>query len=194
MGRWLEVLYDILFEPRQAFAALREEPNLTAGVIAWCSSTIFPLWALYFGIGQEWKPFYLVFAVLQCMGGAVIWFAGTGLMHLCAELSGAQGSARTLLAALGFAQLPRLFLVPLWVLAAVLPGGAATAVMGLASMAIALWSLVLAVMALSRTYQLSIGRAAFLWLVPLGVLGLAMVLLVVMVSSLSLPWPVRSLL
>jgi hypothetical protein len=65
-----------------------------------------------------------LFAVAVCLRFAM-WFVGAAVLQLIAEFFGGRGSGLGLFAAIGFAHLPLIFMVPLAVAAMLLPSGAA---------------------------------------------------------------------
>lgn len=158
---------------------------------AFLLSTLIPAVAGYYpaqaaGIGK----FYPVILLLQLFGGLFFWFVSSAVLHLIAEFYGGRGSAAGLFAATGFAQLPRILIAPLVVLAMLLPAGAMPLFLGLGILGIMVWVLVLEVSAVKGAHELSGAKAVLVVLTPLLTLLAAFVALVTLIGTAFLPaWP-----
>ncbi|MEN6414839.1 MAG: Yip1 family protein [Veillonellales bacterium] len=168
MGMFFETLYDVLFHPSRAMREIAADKKLGQSLAAFLLSVIIPLWAVYFGFkaaGMEKAIHVLI--LLQVIGSLLLWFVGAALWHLIAEILGGRGTAVGLLAALGFANIPRIFIVPLWVLAALMPQGIRPLLMTVTGLAIAIWILALDVEAIRGAHVVSGSKAVLILLTPL---------------------------
>lgn len=182
MGMFFETLYDVLFQPRTAMRQIAEAKKTGQALAVVILSGIIPIWAVYFGLKSAgMHQAFGVLVVLQLVGSLAMWVLGAALWHLIAELFGGKGTAVGLLGALGFAHLPRIFIVPLWVLAALLPAGIRPLIMGLTGLAIAIWVLYLDVTALKEAHSLSGTKAVLVFLAPpLAILAVVLAVMVFM--------------
>lgn len=167
MGALFENLYDVLFHPRNAMRQIATDKRAGQALVVVLLSSIIPIWAVYFGLKTAGMhhAFGGLLAV-QIFGSLAVWFFGAALWHIIAELFGGKGTAVGLLSALGFAHLPRIFIVPLWVIAALLPDGLRPIAMGLTGLIILVWLLYLDVTALQEAHDLSAAKAVLVFLTP----------------------------
>lgn len=171
MGTFFETLYDVLFQPRVAMRQIAAEKKIGQAVIVVLFSIIIPMWAFYFGLKSSGiENAFVFFAAIQLVGTILMWIVGSALWHLIAEFFGGEGTALGLLCGLGYAHLPRVFIVPLWVLAALLPAGGRTFTMGLTGLAIAVWLLYLDITALKEAHNITTAKAVLVFLAPVLVL------------------------
>ncbi len=187
----MDNLYDALFHPNHAMAEIAEKKLIGQSVAVVVLSVLIPLWALYLGLRTA--GMYHVFslaALVQVLGSLAMWVVGSALWHLIAEFFGGRGSAVGLFAALGFAQLPRIFIVPFWVLAALLPAGAGAAVMAVSALAVGAWTLYLDVAALRGAHGLSVSRAVLVFLTPVLAIAAAIIAGAVFAGAalMRIPW------
>lgn len=167
MGALFETLYDVLFQPRTAMRQIAADRKLGQALAVVLLSVIIPVWAVYFGLKTAgMQHAFGVLVILQLVGSVAVWIMGAGLWHLIAEMAGGKGTAVGLLSALGFAHLPRIFIVPLWVAAALMPTGGRPFIMGLTGLIIAGWVLYLDVTALKEAHDLSAAKAILVLLAP----------------------------
>jgi len=191
---FLELVYSILFEPVKAMESVARRPpvgyaflvitiigalGVAAGFLT--VSRVFPAGLPGAGLDQflpavrALAPVGVIFALLW---GYIKWFVYSAVVHLAAELLGGRGSARGVFAATGLAGLPSIFMVPVDLLAC-RPGAgklALTVLVGLAGLAVVMWSAVLLVIGLRQVHGLNTARSVlavfspFLAVVALGVL------------------------
>lgn len=194
MSDFLELVYLVLFRPREALRRLRE------GVPWWWAVAVF--YGVYFfgqtlnlAAGPAWPetlplPLGLDSAALArflfLLGiplALVFWFLEAAVWHLLAQFFGGQGRGTTLFLALGFTNLPLLL------------GQGAGALLGLSGQnfwptllvgASAVWVFVLQVMAVKEMHGLSAGRALTVVLLPFAAL------LILTLMSLALLGPFTS--
>ena len=117
-----------------------------------------------------------VMIVLKILGSIAMWIIGAAIWHLIAEFFGGRGTAVGLFAALGFAHAPRMFIVPLWALIAVMPESSRTLLMTISVLAVMLWSLSLDLVAIKEVHQLSGAKAVLVMITPLLVVGVLCVI------------------
>lgn len=177
MGSLVEILYDILFQPAIGMKTIAERKNVGQAVVVFLLSILIPIWALYFGLKTTGMSAMIhVMIVLKIFGSIVMWIVGSAIWHLIAEFFGGQGTAVGLFTALGFAHAPRMFIVPLWALIAVMPASSKTMLMAISVLAVMLWSLSLDVVAIKEVHQLPTSKAVLVIITPLLVVGILCVI------------------
>ena len=103
-----------------------------------------------------------------------------GVSFGAARLLGAKGSFSSLLSLLALANVPSLFMAPL-VLVSFLPGIAGSVLYGLGSFVLSIWVMVLVIIAVRETFQVSTVRALFICYLPI----LLLVILIALVAGLA---------
>lgn len=186
----LEDIYDVLFQPRLALGRIANQAKLSSALVVFLVCVFVPMWAIYLGMQVTGSPTSVGFImVAQAIGSVAVWLIGTAVWHLCAELLGGRGSAVGLLAALGFAHFPRIFIVPLWVLATWLPAAVAPLFLGGTGAVIALWTISLEVLAISGAYEISRTKAVLVLLTPVLFMIASVLILVFMAGATLIQWP-----
>ena len=182
MGNLLEILYDVLFEPAIGMKNIAERKNVGQALIVFSLSVLLPILALYFGLkANGMSSMISVMIVFKILGSIVLWIFGAAIWHLIAEFFGGQGTAVGLFTALGFAHAPRIFIVPLWAIIAVMPASSKPLLMTISVLLIMLWSLSLDVVAIKEVYQLSTSKAVLVVITPmlaitiLGIIGVTFI-------------------
>ncbi len=190
---FLEIVYGVLFEPAKTMAAMAPKPPLAQAFLAvtllslagsaMLSLTLYRLaggfWgpALKYGADAFWRAFLPAGMILGLFWGYVKWAAWGAFLHLAAELLGGRGTARGVLAAVGFAAIPSLFLVPIQLLASRIENShAAAVILFLAGLTVTIWTVTLLAIALRELHGISVLRALLAVFSPL----LAVFVLVVM--------------
>jgi hypothetical protein len=164
---FLEMMYDVLFRPAEAMREIGGGGKLKQSLAAFLLSLFVPLWIMHVGLAAAGMAGFIpVLVAIQTAGSVVVWFTGAALLALTAEVFGGRGSAAGLFAAMGFAQIPRLFLVPLWVFAVLLPYGIRPLALAGTAFLIFIWTLYLDVLALKGTYHISGSKAILVMLFP----------------------------
>lgn len=190
MGTILDDIYDVLFHPRTALGRIAAERKVAAALIVFLASVFIPMWAINLGLQAAGSTGSLsLIMVFQAFVSLLAWLAGTAVWHLCAELLGGRGSAVSLLTAFGFAHFPRIFIVPLWVLATLLPDPVVPFFMVLTGLAVALWTLYLEVLAISVVHEISRAKAVLVFLTPLLVLIASAVIITFFAGAALIQWP-----
>lgn len=189
MGQLLEILYDVLFYPAQAMRQVVDKELTRQGLLVFLLSVLLPSLALWLGLRDSVMGMAASALSMFHIGGSMLlWFTGTAILHLIAEFYGGQGRAKGLFAALGFAQLPRILIIPLWVLAALLPEAIRPLFMGLSAAGVLLWILALHVSALQAAYTFGKAKAVLVLTTPLLAFVLFVLLVVTAVSVQVMPW------
>jgi len=184
MDSLFETLYDILFQPIIGMRNMAKGKNVGQALVAFSLSILIPILALYFGLkATGMSTMIQVMIVLKIFGSVVLWVMGAAIWHLIAEFFGGQGSARGLFTALGFAHVPRIFIVPLWALITFFPENSKTLLMTIGVLVVMLWSLFLDVVAIKEVYQLSTPQAVLVFITPLLVMGILCVICFTLIGS-----------
>lgn len=179
-----ETLYDVLFQPQAGMRSIAERKNAGQAAVVFLLSILFPIWALYFGLkAAGMLPMIHMMIVLKVFGSMVMWIMGAAIWHLIAEFFGGRGTAIGLFAALGFVHIPRIFIVPLWALTAVMPDGSKTVLMAVAVLAVMFWSLYLDVVAIKEVHQLSAAKSVLVLIMPWLFLGLLCTVVFTLIGS-----------
>lgn len=188
MGPFLETLYDVLFSPGAAMRRIAERRPLGQALAAFFISVLIPAGAVYFALqamGYAKAAGFVVAA--HTAARLVVWFVGSAVLSLIAELYGGRGTAVGLFTAMGFAHLPGIFLVPLSVAAMLLPAGLAGIVFAVGALALLLWALALVAAAIAGAHGLGMAKAVLVLVTPLLTLGAAGVALALFVGAAL--WP-----
>lgn len=177
MGSLFEILYDILFQPAIGMKIIAEQKNVGQAVVVFTLSVMMPIGALCFGLMTTGMSTMVnMMIIFKILGSLVIWIIGAAIWHLVAEFFGGKGTAVGLLAALGFAHAPRIFIVPLWALIAVMPPSNKTLLMTMSVLVVMLWSLFLDLVAIKEIHQLSMSKAVLVLVTPLLFVGILCVI------------------
>lgn len=171
MGNFLETIYDVLFKPRSAMQYIAEKKLTGQALVIFTIGMLVPVWALYTGVPTAaGVSAFSIFFGLNCIGSFICWVLGAAVLNLAAEFAGGRGTAMGLFAALGFAHLPRIAVMPLWVIAALLPAGLRGVAIGVTGLIAVGWTLTLHVAAIRGAHGLSAAKAILVLLAPLLVL------------------------
>ena len=184
MGSLFETIYDVLFQPQVGMRSIAERKNVGQAFVAFLLSVLLPIWALYFGLKAAGMSTMISMMIgFKIVGSVIMWTMGAAIWHLIAEFFGGQGTARGLFAALGFAHIPRIFIVPLWALTAVMPDSSKAVVMVVAVIAITLWSFYLDAVAIKEVHQLPVEKAVLVMILPWLFLGLLVTIVFTFIGS-----------
>ncbi|HEY3375762.1 MAG TPA: Yip1 family protein [Candidatus Aquicultor sp.] len=105
-----------------------------------------------------------------------------GFYHVIASMLKGKGDVLGLLAAIGFASIPQVFFVPFSLLDLI--GSTIIGVItSLIQLALAIWVIVLNIIAIRETYRFSTGRAAITFLAPVIILIIVAIILVVFIVA-----------
>ena len=190
MGTIWDILYDVVFAPSSAMKKIAEAKNAGQAVFVALVSILVPIIAFSFSIKEmSMATMIHIMIGIKIVASFFIWLIGAAIWHLVAEFLGGKGTAIGLFAALGFAHLPRIFIVPLWALIAVMPEGSKTIFMVIAVLLILCWSLTLDVTAIKEVHQLSTAKASIVLMMPMLVMGLLCLITFVLISSSLIQMP-----
>lgn len=184
MGCLWDILYDVVFQPRVAMRNIAAQKNIGQALLVTLASLLIPIWAFYFEIRDTSMAtmMYMMIGV-KIVGSIFMWVIGAAVWNLIAELFGGKGSAAGLFAALGFAHIPRMFIIPLWALIAVLPASGKTGLMTLAVLIILCWSLSLDVVAIKEVHQLSTAKTVIVMIMPMLIVGAFLLIGCIFISN-----------
>jgi len=204
---FLELVYGVLFEPGKTMKKVAARPplGLTALVVTIISliGAVMGLLTVSKVLNQSLHAMAMeqflpglramapLGAVFGLLWGYVKWFGHSAIIHLAAELLGGRGSARGVFAAVGLAWLPAIFMIPIQFLNYWLGTGklAVTILVGLAGLAVGIWSIILMVIGLREVHGLSTGRSVLVVFSPilaLLMLGILMIITLVAIAA-SMP-------
>ena len=179
-----DILYDLVFEPRNAMRAIAEQKNAGQAVVIALISIVIPILAVSFGLKDKSLAAVVpVMIGIKIVASLLVWMIGAALWSLIAEFFGGKGTAIGLFAGLGFAHLPRIFIVPLWALSALMPESSQTLLMVISVLLILFWSVNLDVIAIKEIHQLSTAKAILVMMMPMLMLGLLCFIAFVFISS-----------
>lgn len=190
MGEFLERLYDVLFHPAAAMRQIAAGAKVGQAIAAFLLSVLIPACAMYFGFKSAaittWGNIILV---VQVVGSLLVWWLGAAFLHLIAELFGGQGRAAGLLACMGFSYIPRIFIVPFWVIASMLPEGIRSIILALSVILVSMWTLSLHVVAIREAHGLTTAKSILVLLSPLLLLlGCIAGMCILVGSAIKLPF------
>lgn len=184
---WSEILYGVLFEPRATLRRLAEERPLAHALFTFLIITIFNL-VIYRGVifQQQFalddiRTFLWLYQILGALFSICMLFVMAGLFSLLSELLFNKINAAGLLVCLSFASLPGVLGPALYYSSSIvgLPW------LGIAcSIVVGVWILVLQILSLAESLDISIGQAIALFILP-GLLILVGLVVIVLIFSLS---------
>lgn len=190
MGSLFENLYDVLFEPKVGMKNMAAEKNVGQALGVFLCSMIIPIWALYFGFKAAGLSTMIhMMMMLKVIGSLIIWIMGAAIWHLVAELFGGRGTAVGLFVTLGFAHIPRIFMVPLWAIITVMPASSKNVLLFLSVLLLLFWSFYLDIVAIREVHQLSTAKSVLVMLTPMLVMGILCAMAVVFIGSAMINMP-----
>ena len=164
MSNFLDNFYGVLFNPRETFDRLKNEPPLAQGfVIVFLVSILIPLMDFSMTSGAN-----LISLLLQIMSSAFWGFASwlffAAFLEIIAGVFQKGGRIKIFLCLSAFALLPWFFIAPAGLFKT---GGAFVKVIGiLLGYAVWLWTVLLTAYAVMKTYEITTARLITLLLVP----------------------------
>ncbi len=192
MGDFLENLYDILFQPLQGMKSIAARRLTGQAVVALLLSVLIPAWPIYFFLKEINMPILIhLIIIVQILGSFILWFVGVAILHLIAEMAGGRGTAAGLLAAMGFSHVPRIFLVPGWVVTILMPAGIRPLLFAVLGIMTAVWTLGLAMVAIRANYDFSPSKAIVVLITPLLALIAAFLVIAILLGAALIPFPCR---
>jgi hypothetical protein len=189
-GRFLETLYDVLFQPQTAMRRLAAARPVRQALVTFLLSALVPALGMYVDVRtMGLANIILIIVPLQILGSVLLWFISAAVLHLLAELSGGHGSAVGLFTTLGFAHLPRIFITPLWVLASLLPDSIRLVFFAIFFTGVIVWTLTLDVWAIRGTYNCGSAKAVAILAAPLLTLLVGISLAATYIRAVLRSWP-----
>jgi len=164
MSSILEILYDMLARPKEAFQVIASYGKLSKAFQIVLFSTVLSSLAAYANVFEGSFKGAMLLAQIVC--SILMWGISVAVWHLLAELLGGRGSVKTLLTAIGFTYFLQLLIVPIYLIASFLPAVGFLLIM-IATLVFAVWSIVLGILAICEVYQLSGGKATLVYFLPL---------------------------
>ena len=179
-----EMIYGVLFSPVQAMTQVAEARPVGTALLLKIGLYVF---SLVIGLLVQAPAFELrdlppgvpselagvmrdilpaMVTVMSIMGGVfslIVWFILASVYRVLGELMGMPGDGRAMLATIGFASLPEVFLPPVQLIARLLNLGFLS---GIAGLGLWIWSVVLTVLGIRAAIKTSTGRALGIYLVP----------------------------
>ena len=201
MADLLENIFGTLFSPASTFRRMSEERTAvtTAAIVVLiaciCSgagglltqSAFMSLFAELPGF-EEMTFSPIASMTISVVVGFILWVVITGILHVVAKILGGTGAFTEMLVLMGFAMLPNIFQAPIGLIALFYGGltGAFIAI-GLGGI-LAIWVLILDVLAIREAHKFSTGRAIATLVLPFVVLMvLVFVLIIVAIFLISMP-------
>lgn len=182
MAELLERIYGILFQPVVTLRDIGRKQPLGQAVLVLSTAAIFTTWTGYFTLWSN--RMFIAAAITSTL---LLWFAGSAIVHLVAELLGGNGQAKGLLAANGYIQVLRIFSVPLLVVVSFLPEAFQTELVLLGGTSILVWEIMLSVIAIRENYGLAIGRAFLALLAPYATAVMCLIIPVLVLVKIFMP-------
>lgn len=186
MGSFLETIYDVLFKPKTAMEYIAQKKLTGQALVMFTIGMLVPVWAVFTGLkGTPGVPILGGMFAAHFIGSLLFWIFGASVLSFIAELAGGRGTAVGLFAALGFSHLPRVAVIPLGVIAALLPDGLSGIAFGAIGLLVVIWTLALTVAAIRGAHGLSGAMAILVLLAPmLAMIGTIIAVVVFLGSAL----------
>ena len=207
MADLLENIFGTLFSPASTFRRMSEERTsvITAAIVVLiaciCSgagsiltqSAFMSMFAEFPGFEPVGSVFEeMMFSptasiILSVVGGFIGWVVIAGILHVVAKILGGKGAFTEMLVLMGFAMLPNIFQAPIGLIA-IFSGGLTGALIAIGLGGIlAIWVLILYVLAIREAHKFSTGRAIATLVLPFVVLMvLAFILIIVGIFLISM--------
>ena len=201
MADLLENIFGTLFSPASTFRRMSEErTSVTIAAIVVliaciCSgagsiltqSAFMSLFAEFPGF-EEMVFSPIASMTMSVVGGFIGWVVIAGILHVVAKILGGKGAFTEMLVLMGFAMLPNIFQAPIGLIA-IFSGGLAGAFIAIGLVGIlAIWVLILDVLAIREAHRFSTGRAIATLVLPFVVLMvLVFILIIVGIFLISMP-------
>ncbi len=135
------VIYDVLFQPCEAFRAIAITAPWGLALSAFILSTVLPSLVIWTRLDETMLSHIMGLLLFgEIIGSVIGWVLSTGVYHLAAEFAGGQGRMLALFSALGLAHLPHLAILPFFVLAGLLSGSLQTLWLAGAAVVVLSWT------------------------------------------------------
>ena len=190
MSTLSENLYDVLFQPHAGMKNMAEEKNVGQALSVFFLSTLLPVWTVSLSLKTDGLSMMIEgMILLKLVAGLMIWIIGTAILHLAAEFFGGRGTAVGLFTALGFAHIPRIFIVPVWAVITVMPPGSKTMLLSAAVLMVVCWSLYLDAVAIGEVHQLSMAKSVLVLITPILFIGILCITALIFMGSAMIHMP-----
>ena len=200
MADLLENIFGTLFSPASTFGRMLEERTsvtiaaivvLIACICSGAGSILTQ--SAFMSLFAEFPGFEeMVFSPIASMTMSVVvgfigWVVIAGIFHVVAKILGGKGAFTEMLVLMGFAMLPNIFQAPIGLIA-IFSGGLTGALIAIGLGGIlAIWILILDVLAIREAHKFSTGRAIATLVLPFVVLMvLAFILIIVGIFLISM--------
>ena len=200
MADLLENIFGTLFSPASTFRRMLEErTSVTIAAIVVliaciCSgagsiltqSAFMSMFAEFPGF-EEMVLSPSASMTISVVVGFILWVVIAGILHVVAKVLGGKGAFTEMLVLMGFAMLPNIFQAPIGLIA-IFSGGLTGALIAIGLGGIlAIWVLILYVLAIREAHKFSTGRAIATLVLPFVVLMvLAFILIIVGIFLISM--------
>ena len=192
MADLLENISGTLFSPASTFRRMLEERTsvtiaaivvLIACICSGAGSILTQ--SAFMSLFAEFPGFEeMVFSPIASMTmsvvvGFILWVVIAGIFHVVAKILGGKGAFTEMLVLMGFAMLPNIFQAPIGLIA-IFSGGLAGALIAIGLGGIlAIWVLILDVLAIREAHKFSTGRAIATLVLPFVVLMVLVFVLII---------------
>ncbi len=162
-NQW-ELIYDVLFAPRRGLQNVARQKPL--GWALFISGAAFAVLAAVVTAMRPFKQEAAFFFCAAFVAGLLRCLFMSAFWHLAASLLGGRGGVKSLLTALGYANLPLFLLLPLKAASAQLSGGLHSVLLTGGALSILLWHVYLLLESVALVHAFSRGRALLTMLLP----------------------------
>ncbi len=202
IGKFLDDFYEILFRPSQGMKKISREKTIWQGMLVYIVISVIVslstgtspsenmagnLGALPFSVEitesmLRMLPFFNV--LLNITFTPLFFLVWVSILHLTADILGGHNRSYRLGAVIGYGQLPFVFMAPVSILSQYIPFD----LIGLASITLFLWSLILKIVGLRETYEFTTSKAILSYFLPVGVLFLSLIIFIILLSFFFAPF------
>lgn len=193
-----ELVYGVLFNPVKTFRSISKNPPLLHGfliffgvvILTSLTNTLAPLSfsptaELDTTLARTRSLIGIIGAIFALIG----WFVEAGLFQLVAEFFGGKGRAVGVLTVLALAGIPKVLVIPFQVVSYFLAGSFFGRFLVIAaSIIVFIWWAVLLVIGLREIQKFSTARSLATLLIPLGILGLIIIIFALVLVGLIIPF------
>lgn len=193
-----ELIYGVLFNPVKIFRSISKHPPLFHGfliffgvvILTSLTNTLAPLnFAAPAELNTALARTRFLIGIIGALFALIGWFVEAGLFQLLAEFFGGRGRAVGVLTVLALAGIPKVLVIPFQVISFLLAGSLFGRFLFIAaSIIIFIWWAVLLVIGLREIQEFSTARALATLLIPLGILGLTVVVFAIALVGLIIPF------
>ena len=181
----LDNIYDLFNKPQTALLKISEENNaLQSSLLLF---TVLFLVSLGFGLNLQLEVnIALGFALLKGLTGVIFMGCLCALWLFLAELFGFVGKVKNLFSSMGYIYVPIIFLIPLYLISALLDNMAGSVIGGFGFIMLMLWVSYLLVVAISVNYNISYLRSVVILIIPPTIMLLLSFIMLVAIMGLSM--------